>query len=56
MKKKINNWYTFVICFVLLLLCLLPLSGCRTYYKYSDWAEETFDPDFTHPQIENPAE
>ena len=41
---------------LLLILMMLPLSGCFTYYKYSDWAEKTFDPDFTHPQIEGVAE
>jgi len=41
---------------LLLILMMLPLSGCVSYYKFSDWAEKTFDPDFTNPQIEGVAE
>jgi hypothetical protein len=37
----------------LLLLLILTTSGCRTYYKYSDWAADFFDP---QPQIEGMAE
>jgi hypothetical protein len=33
----------------LLLLLILTTSGCRTYYKYSDWAADFFDP---QPQID----
>jgi len=41
---------------LLLILMTIPMSGCVSYYKFSDWAEKTFDPDFTNPQIEGVVE
>jgi len=41
---------------LLLILMTIPMSGCVSYYKFSDWAEKTFDPDFTNPQTEGVAE
>lgn len=35
---------------ILLCLVLMSLTGCQTYYRYSDWAEKTFDPDYEEPK------